>query len=122
MHIPTVFWFIIKYVAPVYLLVTIGRFAWKTLPQWIEGLGSNPVARNTVFLLLGVIVLLCVLVYVGEKRWRRRGSTWTGSGHDHRWNLDDGGLAGRRVGAVDLVLPRDHEGLKPMCSVSLTGR
>lgn len=72
-HIPGVFWFIIKYVAPLYLLVTIGRFAWLTLPKWIEGLGNNPVARNTVFLLFGVIALLCVLVYVGEKRWREQG-------------------------------------------------
>ena len=73
MHIPGVFWFIIKYVAPLYLLVTIGRFVWMTLPEWIEKLGTNPVARNTVFLLFGVIVLLCVLVYVGEKRWRAQG-------------------------------------------------
>jgi NSS family neurotransmitter:Na+ symporter len=73
MQIPGVFWFIIKYVAPLYLLVTIGRFVWTTLPEWIEKLGSNPVARNTVFLLLGVIVLLCWLVYVGEKRWREQG-------------------------------------------------
>jgi neurotransmitter:Na+ symporter, NSS family len=73
MHIPAVFWFIIKYVAPLYLLVTIGRFIYLTLPEWIEKLGSNPVARNTVFLLLAVIVLLCVLVYVGEKRWRAQG-------------------------------------------------
>jgi NSS family neurotransmitter:Na+ symporter len=73
MQIPGVFWFIIKYVAPLYLLITIGRFGWKTLPEWIEKLGSNPVARNTVFLLLGVIVLLCLLVYVGEKRWREQG-------------------------------------------------
>lgn len=72
-HIPKVFWFIIKYVAPLYLLVTIGRFVWQTLPEWIEKLGSNPVARNTVFLLLGVTVLLCVLLYVGEKRWRAQG-------------------------------------------------
>jgi hypothetical protein len=43
------------------------------LPEWIEKLGTNPVARNTVFLLLGVIVLLCLLVYVGEKRWREQG-------------------------------------------------
>jgi NSS family neurotransmitter:Na+ symporter len=73
MQIPGVFWFIIKYVAPLYLLITIGRFVMQTLPEWIEKLGTNPVARNTVFLLFGVIVLLCLLVYVGEKRWREQG-------------------------------------------------
>ncbi|PRP99315.1 sodium-dependent transporter [Enhygromyxa salina] len=72
-HIHPVFWFIIKYVAPAYLLVTIGRFVWVTLPEWIAALGANPVARNTVLLIGVVVVFLCALVYVGEKRWRALG-------------------------------------------------
>ena len=73
LKIPSVVWFIIKYVAPVYLLITIARFVWTTLPEWIEGLASNPVARNTVVLMGVVIVFLCLLVYVGERRWRSLG-------------------------------------------------
>lgn len=73
LHIHPVFWFIIKYVAPLYLIVTIGRFGIQTLPKWIAGLGDNPVARNTVLLIGGVIVILCALVYLGERRWRSLG-------------------------------------------------
>jgi neurotransmitter:Na+ symporter, NSS family len=73
MHIHPVFWLIIKYVAPVYLLVTIGRFVWVTLPEWVAALADNPVARNTLLLIGGVIVILCTLVHVGEKRWRALG-------------------------------------------------
>ncbi|MFV8750103.1 sodium-dependent transporter [Nannocystaceae bacterium ST9] len=73
LHIPRVFWFIIKYVAPIYLLITIGRFVIETLPGWLDGLAANPVARNTVLLIGVVILILCALVYVGEKRWRALG-------------------------------------------------
>lgn len=73
LQIPGIVWFIIKYVAPTYLLVTLGRFVWQTLPGWIEGLGANPVARNTVFLIGGVIAILSTLVFFGERRWRSLG-------------------------------------------------
>lgn len=73
MRIPRIFWFVIKWVAPAYLLITIGRFAVLTLPGWIDGLGTNEVARNSVFLVIGVTVLLCIFTAIGEKRWRARG-------------------------------------------------
>lgn len=72
-RIPGFMWFIIKYVAPLYLLVTIGRFCYETLPGWISGLGQNVVARNTVFLIVGVIALLATCVAIGTKRWRAAG-------------------------------------------------
>jgi SNF family Na+-dependent transporter len=72
-RIPGFMWFIIKYVAPLYLLVTIGRFCFETLPGWIAGLGQNAVARNTVFLIVGVVALLATCVAIGTKRWRAAG-------------------------------------------------
>jgi NSS family neurotransmitter:Na+ symporter len=73
LQIPPVVWFILKYVAPLYLLITVGSFVSQTFPKWIEGLGANPVARNTVLMIGVVIVILCVLVFLGEKRWREVG-------------------------------------------------
>ena len=73
LRIPGFIWFIIKYVAPLYLLITIGRFCWLTLPGWIDGLEANAVARNTMLLVLAVVVLLVVLTVVGTKRWRAQG-------------------------------------------------
>jgi SNF family Na+-dependent transporter len=73
MRIPRVLWFVLKWVAPAYLLITIGRFAVKSLPGWIEGLGENEVARNSVLLILAVTALLVVFTAIGEQRWRRSG-------------------------------------------------
>ncbi|MBK7874386.1 MAG: sodium-dependent transporter [Planctomycetes bacterium] len=73
LRIPGFIWFVIKYVAPLYLLITIGRFCWLTLPGWIEGLGTNTVARNTMILIGLVVVFLAALVAVGTRRWRAQG-------------------------------------------------
>jgi hypothetical protein len=64
---------VIKYVAPLYLIITIGRFAYETLPGWIRGLGENEVARNSVLLVLAVIVLLVTCTAIGTRRWRAAG-------------------------------------------------
>jgi SNF family Na+-dependent transporter len=73
LRIPKVFWFILKYVSPAFLLVMIGNFCWKVLPGWIQALGSNPAARNAVLFIGLVIALLIVMTAVGEKRWRAAG-------------------------------------------------
>jgi SNF family Na+-dependent transporter len=73
LRIPGFVWFIIKYVAPLYLLITIGRFCWLTLPDWIEGLSKDAVARNSVLLVAGVIAVLVVMTAIGAKRWRAMG-------------------------------------------------
>jgi hypothetical protein len=73
MRIPRLFWFVIKYVAPLYLLITIGRFVVQTLPGWIEGLGKNEVARNSVLLIGAVILFLVICTAIGVRRWRAAG-------------------------------------------------
>ena len=73
LRIPKIMWFVLKWVAPTYLLITIGRFVWNDLGKWIAALGQNVVARNTIFLVLGVTALLVMFTYLGEKRWRAAG-------------------------------------------------
>ncbi len=73
LRIPKVMWFVIKWVAPTYLLVAIGSFVWKDLGGWIAALGEDTVARNTIILVVAVIVFLCICTYIGEKRWRAAG-------------------------------------------------
>ncbi len=72
-RIPDVFRFVIKWVAPAYLIYMIFTFCTDALPEWIAGLGKSDVARNTVFLILAVIVFLVTLTAIGEKRWRAAG-------------------------------------------------
>jgi NSS family neurotransmitter:Na+ symporter len=71
--IPRVFFFIMKYVAPVYLLTVLGMFAWQKLPEYLKALGDQPVAVWTMALMGTVLVILLLLIRAGEKRLRERG-------------------------------------------------
>ena len=71
--IPRVFLFIMKWVAPTYLLGVLGFFAWQNLPGYIKALGKEPVAVNTMIIMGAVLVVLVILIYAGEKRWRAAG-------------------------------------------------
>ncbi len=73
MRIPRVFRFVMKYVAPVYLIVVFLAFAWSNLPSWIRGVGEQPAAQYALALVVGVTVLLTICLRIGEKRWRREG-------------------------------------------------
>jgi uncharacterized membrane protein len=73
LRIPGFVWFIIKYVAPLYLLITIGRFCWLTLPGWIKGLSKDAVAFNSILLVVGVIAVLVAMTAIGTARWRAMG-------------------------------------------------
>jgi SNF family Na+-dependent transporter len=73
LRIPSVFRFIMKYVAPAYLIVVFVGFCVQNLPDYVKGLAGNDVARWT---LLVVAVVLAGLLWVtrqGEKRWRIEG-------------------------------------------------
>jgi SNF family Na+-dependent transporter len=59
---------ILKYVAPTYLLVVFGAFAYKSLPVWIADVAADPVRQYALGLMLSVTALLCFCVRIGEKR------------------------------------------------------
>jgi neurotransmitter:Na+ symporter, NSS family len=71
--IPRVFMFIMKYIAPAYLLVVLIGFSYYNLPQKATELLHNPIAFWTVVIIASVIALLIVLVAIGERRWRAAG-------------------------------------------------
>jgi SNF family Na+-dependent transporter len=73
MRIPKLFWFVIKYVSPAFLIWMIFNFCKDVMPGWIDNLGRNPAARNAVFFVGAVIVFLLVLTAIGETRWRAAG-------------------------------------------------
>jgi len=77
-RIPGVFWFIIKYVSPVYLLVIFGAWCWNNIPAYVRSVsGMNADDRGTVLLMLAFIVLLLVffglLVNLAGRNWLARG-------------------------------------------------
>ncbi len=93
MHIPVVYRFIIKYVAPVYLIVVFVGFCVKNVPGYVHSvLGyiethdkegnllatpiTHPpdhVAQLTWGIILACIALLAACTAIGSKRWRAAG-------------------------------------------------
>ena len=71
--IPRVFLFIMKYVAPLYLLTILGLFAWQNLPGYLKALSKEQVAVWTMGIMGVVLVVLIAMIYVGEKRLRAKG-------------------------------------------------
>jgi len=85
MRIPRIFGFIMKYVAPAYLLIVFAGFCWQELPDqtapdgsvtkvgWLSKIADIDVVRYSIILIAVVIVGLAVLTVIGTRRWRAAG-------------------------------------------------
>ncbi len=71
--IPIVFKFIMKYVAPLYLIVVLIAFCINNLPSWIAQVAEQPMAQLALGLIVAVFVFLVVCLRIGERRWRAAG-------------------------------------------------
>jgi SNF family Na+-dependent transporter len=72
-RIPGIYKFVMKYVAPLYLLVVFAAFSYQALPDWVRGVADEPLRQGALLLILGVTLLLIVCTWIGEKRWRAAG-------------------------------------------------
>ena len=72
LRIPGVFRYVLKYVAPLYLLVVFIGFCVQQAPSYAEQIASNAIVRNTLILVLAVFALLTYITYLGGKRWKQR--------------------------------------------------
>ena len=72
-QIPAFFRFIMKYVAPLYLLVVLVAFCITNLPASIALISDQPMAQLALALIAVTMVLLIACVRVGEKRWKGLG-------------------------------------------------
>lgn len=78
LRIPGVFWFVLKYVSPAYLLTIFGFWCYLNIPAEVRSiLNLKGEDRGTVLLMLSFIVVLlvffCLLVNLAGKRWRAQG-------------------------------------------------
>ena len=87
MRIPSVFRFVIKYVAPAYLLVVVAGFCTNNLPGYLstlfgEGQDAADARKTWVFLLLTIAALVAI-TFVGARRWRAQGLDLDGRHPSH---------------------------------------
>jgi neurotransmitter:Na+ symporter, NSS family len=73
MRIPGFYKVVMKYVAPLYLLVVFLFFTKNNLPGWIRAAASSPLQQGALALIGAVTLLLVACTWVGEKRWRAAG-------------------------------------------------
>ncbi|NLU20739.1 MAG: sodium-dependent transporter [Phycisphaerae bacterium] len=77
-RIPGVFWFVIKYVSPLYLLIIFAGWCYQAVPRYIKNVvAMNADDRGTVLLMLTFVVVLLVffglLVNLAGRNWRAWG-------------------------------------------------
>ncbi|HET9441546.1 MAG TPA: sodium-dependent transporter [Longimicrobiales bacterium] len=72
-RIPPVFKFIMKYVAPIYLLIVFIGFCAQNLGPSIQAAWASTGSRMGVLMILATLLLLLVVAFLGERRWRAAG-------------------------------------------------
>ena len=78
LHIPEIFWFIIKYVSPLYLLTIFGFWCYNSMPAYFGTIAEDLQAddRHTVYFVLaflvGILVFFAMLVYLAGRRWKQQ--------------------------------------------------
>ncbi|MGA7616185.1 MAG: sodium-dependent transporter [Thermoanaerobaculia bacterium] len=73
MRIPRPYRFIMKYVAPLYLIVVFVAFCVSNLPSWVEAVAAQPAAQLALAMIGAVLLFLVICLRIGEKRWRASG-------------------------------------------------
>jgi SNF family Na+-dependent transporter len=73
MRVPIVYKFIMKWVAPIYLLLVFIFFCKDNLGTWIGNVAKSPLQQGALALVGGVLLFLLGCVWVGERRWRAQG-------------------------------------------------
>jgi SNF family Na+-dependent transporter len=73
MRIPGFYKVVMKYVAPLYLIVVFAAFCVQNLGGWVKDVRDEPLRQGALLLVAAVTAILIACTYVGEKRWRAAG-------------------------------------------------
>lgn len=72
-RIPRIYKFVMKWVAPLYLLTVFFFFCKNNLGGWIRAAANDPMQQGGLALVGGSLLLLLACLRIGEKRWRAQG-------------------------------------------------
>lgn len=73
LRIPGFYKIVMRYVAPLYLIIVFLSFCWKNLGDWVRGVADEPLRQGALALIGATALLLVVCTAVGTKRWRAAG-------------------------------------------------
>jgi NSS family neurotransmitter:Na+ symporter len=71
--IPNVMWFVMKYIAPPYLIVVFVGFCVQNMSESAQVIASSTPAKLAIGLIAAIMAAFLVAVHIGEKRWRAAG-------------------------------------------------
>lgn len=69
MPVPRMFWFVIKYVSPVYLLVIFVLFCYYNIGDYYRAAVKDPAVIYVMAFILAVLVFFGLLIWLAGKRW-----------------------------------------------------
>jgi len=72
-RVPKLVQYMVKYVAPVYLLAIFIPFCWTELPKFWEQLQEVDAARYSIMFICVILAFLLLLIHIAGKRWRKSG-------------------------------------------------
>ena len=72
-QLPTIFKFIMKYVAPLYLIIVFIGFTFQNLVPSLKDAWASTGSRTAVLVIFATLALLLVVTRIGEKRLRGQG-------------------------------------------------
>ncbi|HEX6881952.1 MAG TPA: sodium:calcium symporter [Planctomycetota bacterium] len=72
-RIPAFYRFVMRFVAPLYLLIVFAAFCKQNLGDWVQAVLDEPLKQGALGLVLAVTALLVLCTWIGEKRWRAAG-------------------------------------------------
>ena len=72
-RIPGFYKIIMKYVAPLYLIIVFVAFCVQNLPSWVRSVAEQPERQGAIALIVAVTIFICVCVAIGTRRWRAAG-------------------------------------------------
>jgi neurotransmitter:Na+ symporter, NSS family len=73
MRIPRFVQYMLKYVAPVYLVVILAAFLWNDVPARAQAIWKTPVALGSIVFIGVILGFLLLMVHIAGKRWERSG-------------------------------------------------
>lgn len=72
-RIPRIVQYILKYVAPVYLLVIFVAFCFTNVPAYVDNISKTPAAQVSITFILVLVAFVLLLTRVAHRRWVKEG-------------------------------------------------